>query len=268
MFGLNRNSTPNPMSNYRDAKKRFDKITPIRGTDGSERPAANRRNRSLTLREVVDSDGTKGIALRYYRTDVITFFEDDRILLEVYPSMSTNRLVNDVLAYNEIVSYWQDESIRACFTKVGPAFYLTPSFVEIKGGTKVLSGHDTIVTPRVDRKAANAAYKEYHIKDFVTWAKTLERLGQLGENLTQRTICSISPDKIAALLEQRDFAAVADATCARHYSGEHEKISTMIDRVRLAVVKSCGAIEMQERASLPDYSAIRAHISAVRKYLL
>lgn len=264
MFGLS--NTPAPISNYKQAKQRFDSIVPLRGyIEDDPRPAANRRNKALTLRPVTDSDGVKGIALKYHSTDVITFFEDERIILEVYPSMSTNKLVNDVLCYSDIATYWRDDAVRSCFTKIAGKFYSTPRYVEFRRG-EVLSGHETIVTPRVNRKEANDAYREYHVKEFVTWAKTLDRLGQFSEMLEHRHTPHPSPNKITQLLEARDFPGVAKLTCARYYNGENEKVSTMVDRVRLAVIKACGAIDLQEREYLSDYGEIRAHISAVRKY--
>lgn len=264
MFGLS--NTPDPISDYREAKRRFDSIKPLRGyVDDDPRPAANRRNKALTLRPVTDKDGVKGIALKYHRTDVITFFEDERIILEVYPSMSTNKLVNDVLCYNSIATHWRDDFIRSCFTDICGKLYSTPRYVEFRRG-QVLSGHEKILTPRINRKEANDAYREYHVKEFATWAKTLDRLGQFSDMLEHRHVFSRSPNEIVRLLEARDFPEVAKLSCARYYNGDHEKVSTMIDRVRLAVVKACGALDLVEREYLNDYAELRSHVAAVRKY--
>ena len=172
MFGSNRASPP-PISNYAEAVEVYNKIKPVRGRDPNERPLAGRGNWNLTIR----TDSAESFIVKLYRTDVVTFTKDNHILLEPYGSRLTNDVVRDLLWYTSISPVWKDTYMKPrYFTKVGEHYYHTPEYVDILDG-QIVGGAVPVDIPRVDRKALNAALKQYKFNEFKSWLMTLDRLG-------------------------------------------------------------------------------------------
>lgn len=267
MFGVR--NTPSAMESYSDAKEAFDRITPVRGRDASERPAAHRNNWSLTLREVTTDRGGQQhhcYVLRFYRTDIVTFWDDGQIDLEVYASMSTNRIVNSVFAWSDMATYWKDGYLQNSVTKVGSRIYNTPERVSILNG-EVIAGAVPFETPRVDRKALNAALKQTKFAEFKLWLETQKRLGIvmiLGPRWAAPNNAAI-----VACLEQgvREYGNLL-----RHIpSSSHSNFATftddIVERVRIAVTTVYGAITIESSPHFDTHKQVDNHVKARRKWV-
>ena len=269
MFGVR--NTPSPMSTYEDAKKVFDSITPVRGRDPDIRPAAHRSNWNLTLeRRVTRRDDHNHdhicYTLRYYQTDIVTFWDDGQIDLEVYGSLSTNRIVNSVFAWSKLASYWRDGYVRNSVTKVGERLYNTPQRVSILNG-EVIAGAVPFETPRVDRKALNTALRDTRFADFKLWLETQKRMGvnlYLGDRWGFTDNAAI-----VACLEQ---GVSAYTQLLKHIpSMSHNATMTftddVTDKVRAAVTKVYGAIHMESAPYFSTHKEVDNHVKARRKWL-
>lgn len=80
---------------YLSYKAKFDRIKPVRGHKPELRPIDKRRKLHEQIREVV-VDGVKGIALRLYSTDCVTYLENGNILLSSggYNSQTTQKFIH------------------------------------------------------------------------------------------------------------------------------------------------------------------------------
>ena len=267
MFGVR--NKPSPMSSYSDAKQAFDRITPVRGRDPSERPAAHRSNWSLTLREgTTDRGGQEHhrYILKYYHTDIVTFWDDGQIDLAVYPSMSTNRIVNSVFAWSDLATYWKNNNLRNCVTKVGERLYNTPERVSILNG-EVIAGAVPFETPRVDRKALNAALKQTKFAEFKLWLETQKRLNitlYLGGRWTTRDDAAI-----VARLEQGvgAYTDLLKLIPPQYGRGGVTDTNYLFEKVRLAVTKVYGTIVMESAPHFDTHKQVDNHVKARRKWV-
>ncbi len=267
MFGVR--NTPSKMASYSEAKKAFDRITPVRGRDPSIRPAAHRSNWNLTLREQTahrDGESRHCYALKYYNTDIATFWDDGQIDLEVYPSMSTNRIVNSVFRWSDIATYWKDGYLRNAVTEVGERLYNTPQRVSILNG-EVIAGAVPFETPRVDRKALNAALKEVRFAEFKLWLDTQMRLGitlRLGERWDR-----VNDAAVVTCLEQgvASYTDLLKHIPSTSYSTNVTSTDDVTDKVRIAVTRVCGAIVMESSPHFDTYKEVDNHVKARRKWV-
>lgn len=184
MFGTNI-ELPNRMLSYTSALKKFNSIKPIRGRSTDTRPLARRGNDNLTIRQ----DPTTGdIIVRLYRTDIITYKNDPQgdgynnpIELDPYPSTTTNRVVNSILAPH-VFPHWSERYPRIIpnnITEVGGRYYHTPNYALIQPderGWHLVGGERPFKVPRLNRKEAKQALNETGFYTFQTWLETLIRL--------------------------------------------------------------------------------------------
>lgn len=265
MFGVR--NTPPPMASYGDAKRVFDGITPVRGRDASTRPAAHRSNWSLTLNEgTVSRDGQQHhrYALTYYRTNIATFWDDGQIDLEVYPSLSTCRIINSVFDWASIAAHWTADYGRNSTTEVGGYVYNTPRYVSILNG-EVVAGAEPFETPRVNRKLLNAALKEVGFDNFTVWLKTCQRINAIPQFKHQWG--KADDTGIVALLEQGPefYMGVLAAAC-RHLTIDDSAVASIIGTVRIAVTKVYGALDIESRPHLKGRKQLDSHNQARRKW--
>ena len=174
MFGTNLELPTNRMLSHETALIKYNSIKPIRGrSDQNTRPLANRRNDNLTIRQ---DPNTNDIAVRLYRTDVITYHTDGTITLDPYGSALTNRVVWSILGPH-VNPHWSDSKPHV--TSVGGRYYHTPQYAHIQPketGWELIGGSKPIEVPYLNRKLAKQALKDHDYNTFVVWLETQIRL--------------------------------------------------------------------------------------------
>lgn len=83
---------------YQAVKKRYDSIKPIRGS-ANVRPMGDRRKKHIRLEEAARNlQGAAGIACVLYHTEVVTFYEDGTVRLNMggWPTQSTKLFMHRV----------------------------------------------------------------------------------------------------------------------------------------------------------------------------
>lgn len=96
MFGLNmQHAMVGLISSHADAREAYDKAKPRRGEDpGDERRIPGKEtSRQMGVR--ITREGN--VAFRYHRTDVVTWYPDDRCVVETYTSRATCEFANRFL---------------------------------------------------------------------------------------------------------------------------------------------------------------------------
>ena len=80
-----------PVHCYRQAKQRYEEVKPIRGRSGDVRPLGKRRRDWERIVKVSES----AYAIRFYSTNVVTYYEDGAIELRTggWPSVSTSEMI-------------------------------------------------------------------------------------------------------------------------------------------------------------------------------
>lgn len=150
------------VADYKSAKAYLDAMKPWRGETDTydERPLKHRRARHLGVR--IDREGV--IRFRLHRTDVVQFYPDGSILLDVFSSLTTDTFANAVL----------DIDIRCSFT----SGFVVVDRLAYRAIDKVLILPDRTVVPTkkwsryiVDRKRFNRAAKERlpELAEAVAW---------------------------------------------------------------------------------------------------
>jgi hypothetical protein len=185
MYGTNLELPTNRMLSHETALIKYNSIKPIRGrSDQNTRPLASRRNDNLTIRQLQDSGD---IAVRLYRTDVITYHTDGTITLDPYGSVLTNRVVWSILG-SHVTPHWSDSKPHA--TYVGGHYYHTPDFVHIQphnDGWRLIGGSKPVDVPYLNRKLAKQALRDNNYYTFVVWLETQLRLNLDPRHLSWRS---------------------------------------------------------------------------------
>lgn len=185
MFGTNTTLPSNRMLSFDSALRIYNSIKPIRGrSDQNTRPLARRGSDILTIRQ----DPNNGdIVVRLYSTDIIRYYAqgdgcNNPIELGPYPSATTNRVVWSLLGPH-VNTFWSNRShaLPNHITEVNGRYYNTPEYALIQPderGWHVIGGAKPFEVPRLNRKEGSLAIKEYGVKEFETWLRTLIRLDQ------------------------------------------------------------------------------------------
>lgn len=185
MFGNNTTLPSNRMLSFDSALKTYRSIKPIRGrSDQNTRPLARRGNDNLTIRQ---DPNNSDIVVCLYRTDIIRYYaqgdgNNNPIELNPYASATTNRVVWSLLGPH-INTHWSDRSypLPRHITEVNGRYYNTPEYALIQPderGWHIIGGEKPFEVPKLNRKEGNLVIKEYGVKEFETWLRTLVRLGQ------------------------------------------------------------------------------------------
>jgi len=142
---------------YSDALAYCKKTTPVR-TDGRI-PLAYRRQQQYTIRTGV-IDGVNVVLCKMYTTDIATFFEDGRLLLDhgAWPSRSTADVVS-ALVHGIQVRHFDNGLVVRC---EGGEFRFAESelMLEGEGNWTPIDPPKTYVT-RIDRAKLNEVAKQY-----------------------------------------------------------------------------------------------------------
>lgn len=87
------------LRNYDEALTRWQLIKPLRGRATDTRPLClSARRKTHVLIERTTVGGVDAVACKLYKTNVLTFVSDGRIVIDnSYPSMSTNQFVSAIL---------------------------------------------------------------------------------------------------------------------------------------------------------------------------
>lgn len=168
---------------YDDAFRVWDGIKPWRGE--AERPldASHRRRRMLGIRQ--EDDGT--IALRLYRTDVVSYHPDGSITIRTYRSISTNGFIHRLSPFT-----------ASCTVPCGPILwangrgYRVPNKVTMVLRDGLWVPHEsTPTTPftlyGVDKRRAARALRAWRYFEFCRWLKARAALrpGSIAQTTPQ-----------------------------------------------------------------------------------
>lgn len=167
-----------PIRCYNDALNYWGRIKPWRGTTGSdknERPLAGRNKKHMTIRMLND----ESIAFRLHGTDVVIYHTDTTVTLHGYPSVSTDMFARCLTPSGICTSFnsgagmlvhlgrenttmthrMANNTVRLMRDDNGDWLPVDPAMFE------------PFVKYRIDTKRANAALKQYGLKDFQAWVK-------------------------------------------------------------------------------------------------
>lgn len=260
MFGSNRASPPS-ISNYAEAVEAYNNIKPVRGRDPNERPLAGRTNWNLTIR----TDSAESFIVKLYRTDVVTFTKDNHILLEPYGSRLTNDVVRELLWHTDITPIWKDTYQKPrYFTIVGGHYYHTPNYVDILDG-QIVGGAAPVDIPRVDRKALNAALKQYKFNEFKTWLMTLDRLGRFASMRASLESWRWVKPSADVLIEYLEAGPEGWRSLVTEHTNSNVSASFLLTFVRDTVRNHEDCIRYETVHSFDSYRGIDNAIKAVRK---
>jgi hypothetical protein len=164
------------ITSFEDAKKQYEKITPIRGR--GTRPLGRRRDHNMYSIRMGD---TLSVELMCYSTPVVTFYPDGRMRLMMggYSSITTRSFMSRVLHISS--------SSSGQFTKVhigGQSYIMEPHgeyfFERNAEGKWVALNPETFTSYRINRKGANSVRKRY--KQFADYLKAFIKLrGEPGD---------------------------------------------------------------------------------------
>lgn len=261
MFGSNRASPP-PISDYDEAVKVYNNIKPVRGRDPNERPLAGRGNWNLTIR----TDNAESFIVKLYRTDVVTFTKDGHILLKPYGSRMTNDVVRELLWRTDISTVWKDSDQKPhFFTEVGGQYYHTPSYVDILDG-QIVGGAEPVDIPRVDRKALNAALKQYRFNEFKVWLMTIDRLGHFKDMRTALEMWRWTKPSAGVLVECLGAGPEGWHRLVTEHTNSGVSVSHILAFVRDAIRDYEDCIRFEVVHSFDSYRDLDNAIKAVRKF--
>lgn len=170
MYGRFSNSGIVAIKDHAEALKRWDGIKPIRGRAGDERPIGKRSKNYMQIRK--NDDGS--VACVLYKSDVVTFFPDNKVRVSVPPqwrSNTTAKFIEDVLGYYRVGTCIKDNDLIMA-VKGSDARYLRAGenvmFELDQGGSLKLISNDRVHTIyNIDRTAMNAARKS--LKSFMKY---------------------------------------------------------------------------------------------------
>ena len=190
-FGLNASTHNLPfVSTFAEAVKAWQKIEPLRGSLASDPKPLGRRERRNPKQVRVESDPTTGepakVIFRYHQTDVVTWHADNTCVLDPFPSRSTAVFAGSFLPRGVYV-YGECCGITLAVTRtVDGQVETEPRYYKMNGQRVTLQtdaeghavplpdadqpdGTEPVKHITVNRKAANALYRKYHLKEFETF---------------------------------------------------------------------------------------------------
>lgn len=168
MFGRRTLAYPPSMTSYEAAMEVYDSIKPVRGREPNERPLADRRDWSLTIRRGLDGS----VRVRHHRTYIVTYRPDGYIDVVPYPSKTTQGIVAELIRSLGLRPAW---SSLIPVTKLNGVYYHTPDEFTITPDGR-LEGAVPVDIRSVDRKAANAIYREHRLNEFALWIRSIYRM--------------------------------------------------------------------------------------------
>lgn len=189
-YSLSTDDVPK-LATWAKARTFFDDTAPLRGyTESSAKPVGRRRaNNPRTMREVHCPIYGDGIAFCLWHTDVVTFYENDWIRLEGYPSISTQAVVERLLSGDTPfghqtcwASYTRHDTTGLHNVTMWGQKVFFPNVVHIRAPTEAdphlrLRGAVTPMAPKLDMKTQHRLLRETpEYAEFRTWAKALEAL--------------------------------------------------------------------------------------------
>jgi hypothetical protein len=168
---------------YASALRYFECMRPWRGETATtdERPLEHRRARHMGVTYAHD----RSIRFRLHSTNVVTYFPDNTLLLNVYPSLTTDSFVNTLI----------DWSIRAHFQ----SGYVKVDDLAYRAVDTVTIHPDRSVEPscgwskyEVNRKALNAAIREHapDLAEATAWLRAAEAIGAIPLDTYDHTLFS------------------------------------------------------------------------------
>ena len=183
--------TTTRVNSYDSALRAYNKVKPLRGTDGIERPFDDRRAKHKMFRKLADGS----IAYRLYYTDVVTYHPNGDVTLRLYDSKSTVACMSNLMPINTGVTLHRGRMFVALRSAQGHAHndwkYYRGSVVKLTRMTAqdnpVLPVQYKLVNPddmerhttrRVDR--AKSAEVREKIAPFMDWLKTIQALAPDG----------------------------------------------------------------------------------------
>jgi hypothetical protein len=228
-------------------------------------------------------DDAGNINCQLHQTVVVRYRPDGRIELRPYPSLTTSEVVQCLLPsgvyveYRHPVSnlgviglaerventqyryYWQLLKVSTAYRISPHAGSDRPIVLRRQDGLWAIENMDEITVPfripRVNLKAAKAAYAQYKLGDFHVWAAATVALGDpikpsLFTELSSpegRVEALQDPDSWMLLLQH-----VGRITMPRWYGTEIGKIPSIIKQLREDIRRiTLGALHYEDKASVP-----------------
>ena len=179
------------IENHAEAVARWEDTKKIRGRATDDRPIGKRRNTHALIRK--NNDGS--VACVLYQTDVVTFFPDNKVRVNV-PSVwrtnSTATFIEEVLGMHRVRTGVKDRDVVLA-VRGNDARYLRAGentiFEVAQGGSLTLLSNDRVHTVlNIDRTAMNAVRKS--IAPFIKVMKGMLSLreGQVSLESAQETV--------------------------------------------------------------------------------
>lgn len=170
MYGRFSNDGIVAIRDHAEALKRWEGIKPIRGRARDERPIGKRSKNHMQIRK--NDDGS--VACVLYKSDVVTFFPDNKVRVSVpaqWRSNTTAKFIEAVLGYYRVGTGIRDYDLIMAI-KGADARYLRAGenvmFEVAQGGSLKLLSNDRVHTIyNIDRTAMNAARKS--LKSFMKY---------------------------------------------------------------------------------------------------
>lgn len=176
-FGLNGNNIPH-VSSYAEAKCVHDNIKPLRGyLPEDPRPLGHR---AAANAKTVRMDSAGAVIFKYHATDVVTWYPDESVMFNPWPSKSTATFAHALLPlFVDTAGECRSLTLRRTDGRDDEVYKLSgaPVYLDYDTTTntyhlRTAPGSDQplgtvpVVYQRVDRAKANAVYREYNLKAF------------------------------------------------------------------------------------------------------
>lgn len=262
-FSINSADLPSIYS-CRSARDLFDSIAPLRGyTSDTPRPIGRRTIQNpKTVR--MERDGS--IVFRLHSTDCVQYHDEtsdkpQRLVLRAYPSISTVAFIEALTPANIGISHeCRALTLRSAVEDRRRVYNLSGQDVELHYD---LDEHEWCLSEenspaiiplrryRVDRKIANAAYKEFKLDDFVAFFSAYCSLKDFGASKPRwrpgldldvyRAACEElgyvaydTPDPLDVLLDQdRARWPIAAVRLAQHTLDAKKARAQLMDAIKV-----------------------------------
>lgn len=256
-FGLNGNNLPG-CSEYAEALSIFNDIKPLRGALPEDPRPLGHRKSSNSKKVRMSAKGE--VIFTYHYTDVVTWCPDGTCVLEPHPSKSTVTFANAFLPLTVYVGreceeleilHWKDTESRV-YALSGSLVYIKPS---PDGGRELYTvcgegqpmGTKPIRWRTVNRKEANALYREHHLHDFEDFLSAYRAVTppQAGTGATPI-------DTALKALKAGDRAKWASIA-----SGTRKPVDKIITNLRAAIREEHDAFDYHETQYVTSSGALR-----------
>ena len=180
------------LRNYDDALAHWKLIKPIRGRSSDVRPLCLfKRNKDHLLIERTTVDGVDAVGCKLYKTNVVTFVSDGRIVIDnSWPSLSTNNFAGAILGRG---AYMRSQGGNTWIHTLAGQFLVGSELVlkrEVRGLVTMLVPVNP--TPSYVHKLDRAKYKQVMAayKPFISHVRNVAKL--LGED-AKAQVCGMPP---------------------------------------------------------------------------